>query len=98
MARGRALNGLGWPKALPTPTKLSRIGEGRSGQKEFDPGSERTLAICLTHASRTWLASPSIHVGAEGQEEWLPPSKSVLTHENDMHASGAQQAKWRTGA
>ena len=40
-------------------------------KKEFDPGSERTLAICLTHASRTWLASPSIHVGAEGQKSQI---------------------------
>lgn len=48
-------------------------------KQEFDPGSERTLAICLTHASRTWLASPSIHVGAEGQEEWPPPSACSLT-------------------
>jgi hypothetical protein len=30
--------------------------------EEFDPGSERTLAACLTHASRTrksWLARMS---------------------------------------
>ena len=69
-------------------------------KQEFDPGSERTLAICLTHASRTWLASPSIHVGAEGQDEWPPPSACSLTQMicEWCAGRGAQQAKWRTGA
>ena len=65
---------------------LIHMGEGNfmlkidhTQKHEFDPGSERTLAICLTHASRMWLASPSIHVGTEGQDEWPPPSACSLT-------------------
>ena len=37
--------------------------------REFDPGSGRTLAACLTHASRTGLIlTPS---PAEGQLDWV---------------------------
>jgi hypothetical protein len=32
---------------------LRRIGEASGFKREFDPGSESTLAACLTHASRT---------------------------------------------
>ena len=31
---------------------LRGVLKGRSLSEEFDPGSERTLAACLTHASR----------------------------------------------
>ena len=40
---------------------------------EFDPGSGRTLAACLTHASRTDLLSAQRHFGAfENLKDFLP--------------------------
>ena len=35
------------------PIDLRRVGEATGFKREFDPGSESTLAACLTHASRT---------------------------------------------
>ena len=34
--------------------------------REFDPGSGRTLAACLTHASRTELSSLLLNLVANG--------------------------------
>jgi hypothetical protein len=36
-----------------TQSNLNRINLSQFTTGEFDPGSERTLAACLTHASRT---------------------------------------------
>ena len=33
---------------------------------EFDPGSGRTLAACLTHASRTGLMTSVVNLVADG--------------------------------
>ena len=35
------------------PSDLRQSGETSGFKREFDPGSESTLAACLTHASRT---------------------------------------------
>lgn len=42
-------------KPIPLPVPLSCVLPGEPGNihGEFDPGSGRTLAACLTHASRT---------------------------------------------
>ena len=41
----------------------SGIGLDAKGFREFDPGSGRTLAACLTHASRTGLVIQNFSEG-----------------------------------
>ena len=45
----------------------SQIGSSINFIGEFDPGSGRTLAACLTHASRTEKVSTEIGADASGK-------------------------------